>query len=54
MHHIAPLLIYLSLALVLALILGLVTERLRLSPIVGYLLTGILLGPHTAGVRADP
>jgi CPA2 family monovalent cation:H+ antiporter-2 len=54
MHHIPPLLIYLSLALVLALFLGLVTERLRLSPIVGYLLTGILLGPHTAGVRADP
>ena len=53
MHHIAPLLIYLSLALVLALILGLVTERMRLSPIVGYLLTGILLGPHTPGVRAN-
>jgi CPA2 family monovalent cation:H+ antiporter-2 len=53
MHHIAPLLIYLSLALVVALILGLVTERMRLSPIVGYLLTGVLLGPHTPGVRAN-
>jgi CPA2 family monovalent cation:H+ antiporter-2 len=54
MHHIAPLLIYLSLSLVLALVLGLVTERLRLSPIVGYLLAGVLLGPHTPGVEADP
>ncbi len=29
MHHIAPLLIYLSVSLVVALILGLITERLR-------------------------
>ena len=34
--------------------LGLVTERLRLSPIVGYLLAGILVGPHTPGPVADP
>ncbi|HYO26097.1 MAG TPA: cation:proton antiporter [Lacipirellulaceae bacterium] len=53
MHHIAPLLVYLSVSLVLALVLGLVTERLRLSPIVGYLLTGVILGPHTAGLTAD-
>ena len=53
MHAIAPLLIYLSISLMLALVLGLITERLRLSPIVGYLLAGVLLGPFTPGVRAN-
>jgi monovalent cation:H+ antiporter-2, CPA2 family len=52
MHDIG-LLLNLTASLVLALILGLVTERLRLSPIVGYLCAGILLGPHTPGMRAD-
>jgi monovalent cation:H+ antiporter-2, CPA2 family len=36
-----------------ALILGYVTHRLGLSPIVGYLLAGILVGPHTPGFVAD-
>jgi CPA2 family monovalent cation:H+ antiporter-2 len=40
--------------LVLALGLGLLTQRLRLSPIVGYLLAGIALGPRTPGFVADP
>lgn len=39
----AELLIYMSVSLVLALVFGLITERLRLSPIVGYLLAGIAL-----------
>jgi CPA2 family monovalent cation:H+ antiporter-2 len=39
--------------LTIALILGLVTQRLRLSPIVGYLLAGILVGPFTPGFVAD-
>ena len=47
------LLINLSVSLGLALALGLVTERLRLSPIVGYLLAGIVLGPQTPGFVAD-
>lgn len=34
-------------------LLGLLTQRLRLSPIVGYLLAGILLGPNTPGIAAD-
>ncbi len=34
-------------------LLGLITQRLRLSPIVGYLLAGVLIGPHTPGVVAD-
>ncbi|RPJ05422.1 MAG: sodium:proton exchanger, partial [Deltaproteobacteria bacterium] len=44
----------LSISLVVALGLGLITERLRLSPIVGYLLAGIALGPQTPGFVADP
>lgn len=36
-----------------ALILGFITHRLRLSPIVGYLLAGFLVGPHSPGFVAD-
>jgi monovalent cation:H+ antiporter-2, CPA2 family len=36
-----------------ALVFGLITQRLGLSPIVGYLLGGILVGPHTPGFVAD-
>ncbi len=47
-------LVNLSVSLGLALMLGLLTQRLRLSPIVGYLLAGIALGPSTPGFVADP
>ncbi|MFW6115046.1 MAG: cation:proton antiporter [Thermodesulfobacteriota bacterium] len=47
-------LVNLSVSLGLALVLGLVAQRLRLSPIIGYLLAGIALGPHTPGFVADP
>jgi CPA2 family monovalent cation:H+ antiporter-2 len=46
------LLVNLSVSLGLALVLGLITERLRLSSIVGYLLAGIVLGPQTPGFVA--
>ncbi len=36
-----------------ALALGLVTQSLRLSPIVGYLIAGILVGPFTPGFVAN-
>src|SRR6186997_2878729 len=36
-----------------ALVLGLFTQWLRLSPIVGYLLAGVLIGPHTPGFQGD-
>ena len=36
-----------------ALVLGYVTQRIGLSPIVGYLLAGTLVGPHTPGFVAD-
>ena len=34
-------------------LLGLLTQRLHLSPIVGYLLAGVLIGPHTPGFVGD-
>ncbi len=36
-----------------ALVFGYVTHRLGLSPIVGYLIAGTLVGPHTPGFVAD-
>ncbi|MFN7977881.1 MAG: cation:proton antiporter [Vicinamibacterales bacterium] len=36
-----------------ALVLGYITHRLGLSPIVGYLLAGTMVGPHTPGFVAD-
>lgn len=32
---------------------GLITQRIGLSPIVGYLLAGVLIGPHTPGYTGD-
>jgi CPA2 family monovalent cation:H+ antiporter-2 len=37
-----------------ALVGGYITNRLGLSPIVGYLFAGIAVGPHTPGFVADP
>jgi CPA2 family monovalent cation:H+ antiporter-2 len=34
-------------------VLGLITQRLGMSPIVGYLLGGVLIGPHTPGFVGD-
>jgi CPA2 family monovalent cation:H+ antiporter-2 len=36
-----------------ALVFGYLTQRLGLSPIVGYLLAGVAVGPHTPGFVAD-
>ncbi len=36
-----------------ALFLGYITQRIGLSPIVGYLLAGLLVGPNTPGVVVD-
>ncbi len=48
-----PLISTIVLGLVLAFVLGTVAHRLKLSPIVGYLAAGILLGPFTPGIVAD-
>src|SRR6185369_14661963 len=51
--HETPLITTLAIGLVVALPLGLLTKRIGLSPIVGYLLAGIVIGPHTPGLLAD-
>jgi len=38
---------------VLAFIFGMLAHRLKLSPLVGYLVAGIVVGPHTGGFVAD-
>src|SRR6185503_2728977 len=52
MHNV-DLILTLSAGLIGALTLGYITHRLGWSPIVGYLLAGVLLGPHTPGFVAD-
>src|SRR4051794_40997481 len=49
MHEI-PLITTIALGLSAALLFGLIAKRLGLSPIVGYLIAGIVIGPHTPGV----
>jgi CPA2 family monovalent cation:H+ antiporter-2 len=53
MPHHTPLIATLVAGLVLAFILGAIANRLRLSPLVGYLLAGVAVGPHTPGFVAD-
>ena len=52
MHEI-PLVTTIALALSAALLCGLLAKRIGLSPIVGYLMAGVLIGPHTPGVVGD-
>ena len=51
--HVPVLVATIALALSAALVFGFAASRLRLSPIVGYLLAGIAVGPHTPGLVAD-
>ncbi len=53
MPHHTSLIAILCIGFVLAFSLGLLALRLRLSPIVGYLLAGVLVGPHTPGFVGD-
>jgi monovalent cation:H+ antiporter-2, CPA2 family len=53
MPHELALLLKLSGCLLAALVLGLATHGLKLSPIVGYLLAGVVVGPRTPGLVAD-
>ena len=54
MPHPSPLIVTLVAGLGFAFILGFLATKLRLPPIVGYLIAGIMVGPHTPGVVADP
>src|SRR5688572_5082386 len=53
MHNL-DLILTLTAGLAAAVAFGYLTHRLGLSPIVGYLLAGIAVGPHTPGFVADP
>lgn len=53
MHHTTPLITTIVGGLVLAFLLGMLANRLRVSPLVGYLLAGVLSGPFTPGFVAD-
>jgi CPA2 family monovalent cation:H+ antiporter-2 len=53
MSHHAPLITMIVVGIVLAFALGALAHRFRFSPLVGYLLAGVLVGPFTPGFVAD-
>jgi CPA2 family monovalent cation:H+ antiporter-2 len=52
-EHETPLIATIAAGLVLAFGFGLAANRLRISPLIGYLLAGIVVGPFTPGFVAD-
>src|SRR5260221_1219830 len=53
MPHPNSLIVTLVAGLGLAFVFGVIANRIRLSPLVGYLLAGVVLGPFTPGYVAD-
>ncbi len=53
MLHDVPLIAILAIGLALAFFLGFLASRLRLPPLIGYLLAGIAVGPYTPGFVGD-
>ena len=53
MPHYTPLIATIVAGLVVAFALGAVAHKLKVSPIAGYLLAGVLVGPFTPGFVAD-
>jgi monovalent cation:H+ antiporter-2, CPA2 family len=53
MAHDSPLIAILVIGLGLAFVFGTIAHRLKLSPLVGYLVAGIAIGPFTPGFVAD-
>ncbi len=53
MPHNISLITTIAAGLGLAMILGFLATRLRMPPLVGYLIAGIIVGPHTPGFVAD-
>ena len=51
-HH-TPLIATIAAGLVLAFIFGLLAHRMRIQPLVGYLMAGVAVGPFTPGFVAD-
>src|SRR5215468_11270369 len=54
MFHETPLITTIVAGLGLAFVFGAIAQRLRVSPLVGYLLAGVAVGPYTPGFVADP
>ena len=54
MFHETPLITTIVVGLGLAFVFGTIAQRLRVSPLVGYLLAGVAVGPFTPGFVADP
>src|SRR6266852_2217360 len=53
MLHDTPLIATIVGGLSLAFVLGVIAQKLRISPLVGYLLAGVAVGPFTPGFVAD-
>ncbi len=53
MPHHTPLIGTIVAGIVLAFVLGALANRLRVSPLMGYLLAGVVVGPYTPGYVAD-
>ncbi|MDO9472887.1 MAG: YbaL family putative K(+) efflux transporter [Caulobacter sp.] len=53
MPHHTPLIATIVAGLVVAFALGAAAQRMKISPLVGYLLAGVLVGPFTPGFVAD-
>ncbi|UYO38848.1 Kef family K(+) transporter [Rhodopseudomonas palustris] len=53
MEHNTPLISTIVAGLVLAFAFGVAAQRLKISPLVGYLLAGVVIGPFTPGYVAD-
>jgi K+:H+ antiporter len=53
MHHTPSLIATIVAGIGLAFILGTLANRLRISPLIGYLLAGVAVGPFTPGYTAD-
>lgn len=51
--HDLPLVSTVAVGLSLAFVFGLIASKLRIPPIVGFLLAGVVIGPHTPGYIAD-
>ncbi|SQI38557.1 Inner membrane protein ybaL [Leminorella richardii] len=53
MAHATPLITTIAGGLVLAFLFGMIANRMKISPLVGYLIAGIVAGKHTPGFVAD-
>src|SRR5262245_13843717 len=53
MHHETELIATIVMSVVMALALGFAATRLRVPPLVGYLLAGVAIGPFTPGYVGD-